>query len=76
MIDALPEIVSRHPETAYIVLGATHPHVKREEGESYRLSLQLRARDRGVEKHLIFHSGFREMGSGPDSISSRSRLKT
>jgi len=58
MIDALPQIVSRHPETAYIVLGATHPNVKSEEGEAYRLSLQRRARDRGVEKHLIFHNRF------------------
>jgi len=58
MIDALPAIANRHPETAYVVLGATHPHVKREEGESYRLSLQRRARDRGVENHLIFHNRF------------------
>ena len=58
MIDALPQIVSRHPETAYIVLGATHPNVKSEEGEAYRLSLQRQARDQGVEKHLIFHNRF------------------
>jgi len=61
MIDALLEIVNKYPETAYIVLGATHPHVKREEGESYRLFLQLRARERGVESHLIFHNRFVEL---------------
>ena len=58
MIDALPAIVSKHPETAYIVLGATHPNVIKKEGESYRLSLQLRAREKGVEDHLIFHNRF------------------
>jgi glycosyltransferase involved in cell wall biosynthesis len=58
MIDALPRIVSRDPKTAYLVVGATHPHVKREEGESYRLGLQLRASDQGVEDHLIFHNRF------------------
>ncbi len=58
MIDALPEIVKKNPDTRYIVLGATHPHVRRKEGESYRLSLQRRARDLGVEKHLIFHNRF------------------
>ncbi|UCG79960.1 MAG: glycosyltransferase, partial [Desulfobacterales bacterium] len=58
MIDALPAIVSKHPETAYIVLGATHPNVIRDQGESYRLSLQLRAREKGVEEHLIFHNRF------------------
>lgn len=58
MIDALPAIVNRHAEVAYIVLGATHPNVKREAGEAYRLSLQLRARERGVDSHVIFHNRF------------------
>ena len=58
MIDALPVIANKHAEAAYIVLGATHPNVKREEGEAYRLSLQLRARNRGVENYIIFHDRF------------------
>ncbi len=61
MIDALPEIVAAHPDVVYIVLGATHPHVIKEQGESYRVSLQLRARDLGVKKHVIFHNRFVEM---------------
>ncbi|WP_278186206.1 glycosyltransferase family 4 protein [Desulfobacter hydrogenophilus] len=58
MIDALPSIVEHHPEVVYIVLGATHPHVKKDQGESYRLSLQRRARDLGVSEHLIFYNRF------------------
>ncbi len=58
MIDALPTIVSRYPDIVYIILGATHPNVKKEEGEAYRLSLQLRARNLGVQKHIIFHNRF------------------
>lgn len=58
MIDALPAIVANHPETVYIVLGATHPHAKREQGESYRLSLQRRALELGVGDHVIFHNRF------------------
>ena len=58
MIDALPVIANKHPEAAYIVLGATHPNVKREEGEAYRLSLQLRARSQAVENYIIFHDRF------------------
>ncbi len=58
MIDALPRIVSHRPDVIYVVLGATHPHVRRLEGESYRLSLQRRARERGVENHLVFHNRF------------------
>ena len=40
VIDALPAILARHPETVYIVLGATHPHVKERHGETYRLMLE------------------------------------
>lgn len=58
MIEALPAIVERHPNAIYVVLGATHPAVVREEGESYRLSLQRLARDLGVEEHLLFHPRF------------------
>lgn len=58
MIDALPAVVKDHPEAVYIVLGATHPHVRKQEGEAYRLSLQRRARELGVGEHLIFHNRF------------------
>lgn len=52
MIDALPAVIAQHPEAVYIVLGATHPHVKKEQGEAYRLALQRRARELGVGEHL------------------------
>ncbi|OEU52547.1 MAG: glycosyl transferase family 1, partial [Desulfobacterales bacterium S3730MH5] len=58
MIDALPVIAGKHPEIVYIILGATHPNVKREQGEAYRLSLQRRARDLHMESHVIFHNRF------------------
>ena len=58
VIDALPEVIRRYPETVYIVLGVTHPHVKRDSGEAYRISLQQRARALGIEKHLLFHNRF------------------
>jgi len=58
MIDALPDVIRQYPETVYIVLGATHPHVRKDHGEEYRLSLQHRARELGVSDHLIFHNRF------------------
>lgn len=61
MIDALPKIVKKHPNVMYIVLGATHPNVKKEHGESYRYSLQIRARELGVEDHIIFYNRFVEL---------------
>jgi len=58
VIAALPTIVARYPNVVYIILGATHPHVKRLEGESYRLSLQWMAQEKGVEGHVIFYNRF------------------
>ncbi len=58
VIEALPEIVRTHPNVVYLVLGATHPHLVAREGESYRLSLERLAEDRGVREHVIFFNGF------------------
>jgi glycosyltransferase involved in cell wall biosynthesis len=58
VIDALPAILARHPETVYVVLGATHPHVKENEGETYRLGLQARTRAAGVERAVLFEDRF------------------
>ena len=58
VIEALPEIVRRHPNVVYLVLGATHPHLLATEGERYRLSLERLARDRGVKEHVIFYNRF------------------
>src|SRR4029450_11925149 len=38
-IDALTQVVRRHPTTRYVIAGATHPEIVRHEGESYRQSL-------------------------------------
>jgi len=58
VIDAMPAILERHPNTVYIVLGATHPHVKQQHGEAYRQMLQLRAERLGVDANVIFHNRF------------------
>ena len=60
MVDALPEIVSAHPEVLYFVVGATHPHLAAENGEEYRLSLHLRAKELGVADNIVFHGRFLE----------------
>jgi glycosyltransferase involved in cell wall biosynthesis len=62
VIDALPAILARHPETVYLVLGATHPHVKEQQGETYRLMLELRAQRLGVDSSIIFHDRFVSLG--------------
>jgi len=58
VIQALPQILSKHKNVAYIVAGATHPHVLRREGDKYRASLQALAKEVGVESQVIFHNRF------------------
>lgn len=58
VISALPQIVERYPEIVYLVVGATHPHVIKQEGETYRLSLQWLAQQKGVESKVKFYNRF------------------
>jgi glycosyltransferase involved in cell wall biosynthesis len=58
VIDALPEIVKAHPDVIYMMVGATHPHLKAEQGEDYRISLHLRAKTLGIEDYVVFHDNF------------------
>ncbi|MBP9581699.1 MAG: glycosyltransferase family 4 protein [Ignavibacteriaceae bacterium] len=58
VISALPEIVTHFPNIVYIIVGATHPHVIQQEGETYRLSLQWLAQQKGVESNVIFYNRF------------------
>ncbi len=58
MIDAMPEILRQAPDTIYVVLGATHPNLVRDQGEAYRESLVARTRQRGVEQHVVFLNRF------------------
>jgi glycosyltransferase involved in cell wall biosynthesis len=57
-IGALSEVTAVHPDAVYMVVGATHPHLRRREGEAYRLFLARLAREHGVEDKLIFHDRF------------------
>jgi glycosyltransferase involved in cell wall biosynthesis len=58
MIDAMPSILKRRPDAAYVVLGATHPNLVRDQGEAYRESLMARVRTLGVEDHVVFLDQF------------------
>ncbi|MDB5076616.1 MAG: hypothetical protein JWO42_2795 [Chloroflexi bacterium] len=54
MIRALPEVVKRHPEVLYLIIGETHPEIRRKEGERYRNSLSELIKKLGLEHHVRF----------------------
>jgi glycosyltransferase involved in cell wall biosynthesis len=58
VLEALPMVIKHHPEVVYIILGATHPEVKRRDGEEYRLWLQRRVRELGLEDNVIFYDRY------------------
>ena len=58
VIRALPAILAKHPNVVYIVSGATHPHIRRREGERYREELQALAEQLGVSSHLMLPNRF------------------
>jgi glycosyltransferase involved in cell wall biosynthesis len=58
VIDAMPAIIRSCPKAVYVILGATHPNLVRTQGEAYRYSLTARARELGIEDHVVFFNQF------------------
>ncbi len=54
VIKALPEVVKKHPDVLYMVLGKTHPNVIRHDGEEYRNYLLRLVKEMNVENHVFF----------------------
>ena len=57
-LEALPYVVEKHPDTVYIILGATHPEIKKIDGEKYRLSLERKVMDLKIVDNVVFHNRF------------------
>jgi glycosyltransferase involved in cell wall biosynthesis len=58
VIDAMPQVLESRPDATYIVLGATHPNLVRDQGEAYREGLQARAAKLGIGAHVVFLDQF------------------
>lgn len=58
VINSLSIVLKTNPDFTYIVLGATHPNVKRHSGESYRLSLENLVKKNNLENNVLFINRF------------------
>ncbi len=69
VIDAMPAILNSCPNAVYVVLGATHPNLLRDQGEAYREHLMRRARELSVDDRVIFFNQFVELATLLDYVS-------
>jgi glycosyltransferase involved in cell wall biosynthesis len=69
MLDAMPGIIKSCPNAVYVILGATHPNLVREQGETYRDGLMARVRQLGIQDHVVFFNQFVEQATLLDFIS-------
>lgn len=58
IIESLPEVVKKFPNVHYLVIGATHPLVRKQEGESYRKFLMQKVYDLGLVEHVRFYDKY------------------
>ena len=69
MLDAMPGIIKSCPNAVYVILGATHPNLLRQQGESYRDGLMAQVRQLGIQDHVVFFNQFVEQATLLDFIS-------
>jgi glycosyltransferase involved in cell wall biosynthesis len=69
MLDAMPAIIKSCPSAMYVILGATHPNLVRDQGETYRQSLMARVQELDIEDCVVFFDQFVEQGTLLDFIS-------
>lgn len=58
VINALPEVIKKYPSIIYLILGETHPVIRRREGEGYRIGLSKLVTKLKLEKHVKFYDQY------------------
>jgi len=61
VIQSLPPVVKKYPNLQYLILGETHPNVRRQEGESYRLELIDLVKKLKLIKNVKFYDQYLEL---------------
>jgi len=58
VIDALPRVVEKFPNILYLIIGETHPVVRKQEGEQYRNSIIKKVEKLGLQKNVKFYNKY------------------
>ncbi|HEX3000694.1 MAG TPA: glycosyltransferase family 4 protein, partial [Armatimonadota bacterium] len=58
VIQAMSAVAEQFPDALYLILGQTHPAVRRYEGEGYRNELDDWVRKLGVQRHVRFDNRY------------------
>lgn len=58
VIDAMPAVVEKFPNTIFLIVGETHPVVLKEEGESYRNFLYEKVGKLGLGRNVKFYNKY------------------
>ena len=61
VIQSLPQVIKKYPSIRYLIIGETHPDVRRKEGETYRLELGRLVTDLGLNKHVKFYDQYLDL---------------
>ncbi|MEA3398468.1 MAG: glycosyltransferase, partial [Patescibacteria group bacterium] len=67
-IEALPEIVSQHPNILYLIIGATHPQILKLEGERYRNKLKKIITKHKLQDNVKFYNRYLYEKEIPDFL--------
>jgi glycosyltransferase involved in cell wall biosynthesis len=60
-IEALPEVIKQYPNLLYLVLGATHPNIIKQEGERYRNKLMRLVIKHNLQDNVKFYNRYLEL---------------
>lgn len=53
-IEAIAKVAKTHQDIIYLILGETHPNIKKQSGEAYRKKLMKLVESYGIEAHVRF----------------------
>lgn len=72
MVSAMPDVVRNHPDAHYLIVGATHPNIRKHSGEAYRQNLIELADELEVSSHIDFVDRFVAMSELTDYLQAAS----